>query len=176
MKFPQGPGNRETEVLLPGERSSAEGRAVGNRILLALPEAEYQALRPLLSSVVLTHHASLHEPGDKIEFVYFPNAGLVSLVVAMKEGKTVEVGAVGNEGLVGTPAVVGLDRSPHRAIVQITGDGLGFRPKPCGAHYRRHPSFNSSPVGTPCSRECKPLSLRPATGCMELSSASRAGY
>jgi CRP-like cAMP-binding protein len=124
MKFPQGLGNRETEVLLPGERSTAEGRAVGNRILLALPEAEYQTLRPLLSSVVLTHHASLHEPGDKIEFVYFPNAGLVSLVVAMKEGKTVEVGVVGNEGLVGTPAVVGLDRSPHRAIVQITGDGL----------------------------------------------------
>jgi len=124
MKFPQGPGNRETEVLLPGERSTAEGRAVGNRILLALPEAEYQTLRPLLSSVVLTHHASLHEPGDKIEFVYFPNSGLVSLVVAMKEGKTVEVGVVGNEGLVGTPAVVGLDRSPHRAIVQITGDGL----------------------------------------------------
>ena len=124
MKFSQGPGNRETEVLLPGERSTAEGRAVGNRILLALPEAEYQTLRPLLSSVVLTHHASLHEPGDKIEFVYFPNSGLVSLVVAMKEGKTVEVGVVGNEGLVGTPAVVGLDRSPHRAIVQITGDGL----------------------------------------------------
>ncbi len=54
MKFPQGPGNRETEVLLPGERSTAEGRAVGNRILLALPEAEYQTLRPLLSSVVLS--------------------------------------------------------------------------------------------------------------------------
>jgi CRP-like cAMP-binding protein len=42
----------------------------------------------------------------------------------MKQGKTVEVGVVGNEGLVGTAAVVGLDRSPHRAIVQITGDGL----------------------------------------------------
>ncbi len=59
--------------------------------------------------------------------MYFPNSGLVSLVVAMKEGKTVEVGVVGNEGLVGTPAAVGLNRSPHRAVVQIAGEGLRIR-------------------------------------------------
>jgi CRP-like cAMP-binding protein len=111
-------------MVLPGERTNAEGKAVDNRILLALPEAEYQMLRPLLTWARVPHHASLHEPGEKIEFVYFPNSGLVSLVVAMKEGKTVEVGVVGNEGLVGTPAVVGLNRSPHRAVVQISGEGL----------------------------------------------------
>jgi len=48
-------------------------------------------------------------------------------MVAMKEGKTVEVGVVGSEGLIGTPAVVGLDRSPHRAVVQISGDGFRIR-------------------------------------------------
>jgi CRP-like cAMP-binding protein len=124
---PQRPGNGEAELLLPGERTTAEGKAVGNRILLTLPEAEYQTLRPLFTSIRLPHHASLHEPGDKIEFVYFPNSGLVSLVVAMKDGKTVEIGVVGNEGLVGTPAAVGLNRSPHRAVVQIAGEGLRIR-------------------------------------------------
>jgi CRP-like cAMP-binding protein len=100
---------------------------VGNRILLSLPETEYQALRPFLSFVQMPHHASLHEPGERIEFVYFPNRGLVSLVVVMNQGKTVEVGVIGNEGLVGTPAAVGLNRSPHRAVVQIAGDGLRIR-------------------------------------------------
>jgi len=112
---------------LAGERTNIDGKAVANRVLLTLPDEEYQVLRPLLTYVSLPHHASLHEPGEKIEFVYFPNSGLVSLVVAMKEGKTVEVGVVGNEGLVGTPAAVGISRNPHRAVVQIAGDGLRIR-------------------------------------------------
>ena len=126
--MPPSPGGTgEPELFLSGERTNGEGKAVGNRILLTLPEAEYRTLRPLLSFVHLPHHVSLHEPGERIEFAYFPNRGLVSLVVAMKEGKTVEVGVVGNEGLVGTPAVVGLNRSPHRAVVQIEGDGFRVR-------------------------------------------------
>jgi CRP-like cAMP-binding protein len=118
------PGNGKPEFLLPGERTNGEGKPIGNRILLSLPESEYHLLRPSLTFVHMPHHASLHEPGERIEFAYFPNRGLVSLVVAMKEGKTVEVGVVGNEGLVGTPGAVGLNRSPHRAVVQIAGDGL----------------------------------------------------
>jgi len=114
-------------VLLPGERTNHEGRLVNNRVLLALPESEYQSLRPLLSFQYLPSHTSLHEPGEKLEFVHFPNRGLVSLVVVTREGKTVEVGVVGNEGLVGTPALVGLDRYPHRAVVQIAGDGFRIR-------------------------------------------------
>ena len=123
--------NRESEHLSPGElpsaRTTGEGGVVGNRILLSLPESEYHTLRPLLSFVPLPLDASLYEPGERIEFAYFPNRGLVSLVVATKEGKTVEVGVVGSEGLVGTPGIVGLSRSPHRATVQIIGDGLRIR-------------------------------------------------
>lgn len=114
-------------TLLPGERTNYEGKPVRNRILLVLPNGEYEALRPLLSLVELPRHTILHEPGEKLEFAYFLNRGLVSLMVATREGKTVEVGVVGNEGLVGMPAVVGLDRSPHRAIVQIAGDGFRLR-------------------------------------------------
>jgi CRP-like cAMP-binding protein len=114
-------------ILLPGERTNGEGKPIGNRILLSLPENEYRSLRPALNLVHLLHHANLHEPGEKIEFAYFPNRGLVSLVAAMKDGKTVEVGVVGNEGFIGTPGVVGLHRSPHRAVVQVAGDALRIR-------------------------------------------------
>ncbi len=59
-----------------------------------------------------------------MEFAYFPNCGLISLVVVMKDGRTAEAGIVGREGFTGTPAAVGLSTSPLRAIVQITGDGF----------------------------------------------------
>lgn len=130
MKWPllvQRPTNSEAELFLAGERTSGEGKPVGNRMLLSLPEAEYQVLRPHLNFIHLPHHASLHEPGERLEFAYFPNYGLVSMVVALKEGKTVEVGVIGNEGLIGTPAIVGLNRSPHRAVVQIAGTGHRIR-------------------------------------------------
>ncbi len=119
--------NLQPEPLLPGERTNFEGRPIGNRILLALPEAEFHTLRPLLNFEYLPSHTSLHEPGERLEFVHFPNRGLVSIVVATREGKTVEVGVVGNEGLVGIPALVGLSRYPHRAVVQIAGDGFRVR-------------------------------------------------
>ena len=119
--------NNDSEALHDLERTSCEGVPVRNRILLALPEAEYQTLRPHLSLVDLPPQTSLHEPGQTFEFVYFPNRGLISQVVVTGEGKTVEVGIVGNEGLIGTPAVVGINRSSQRALVQITGDGFRLR-------------------------------------------------
>jgi len=114
----------EARVLLPGERTNREGKSISNRILLALPDAEFEALRPFLSFQDLPRGMSLHEPGSKLEFVHFPNRGLVSLLVVTRDNKTVEAGVVGSEGLVGTAALVGFNRSPHRAIVQIAGDGL----------------------------------------------------
>jgi CRP-like cAMP-binding protein len=119
--------NNGTRVTEPEERTSCDGQPIRNRILLALPDAEYQTLRPCLSLVELPAQTTLHEPGERLEFAYFPNRGLISLLVVTREGKTVEVGMVGDEGLIGTPAVVGLNRSSHRAIVQISGDAFRLR-------------------------------------------------
>jgi len=121
------PPTQPTIALLPGERTNFEGRPIGNRILLGLPEADFQVLRSQLIFQNLSSHLNLHEPGEKLEFVHFPNRGLVSIVVVTREGKTVEVGVIGSEGLVGTPALVGLNRYPHRAVVQIAGDGFKIR-------------------------------------------------
>src|ERR1700726_998821 len=107
-----------------GQRTSAEGKQVSNKVLLATPDNEYESMRPDLTYVDLPHHLSLHEPTQKIEFVYFPNRGMVSQVVVTKDGRTVEVGVVGNEGYVGAGLAVGLSRSSVREIVQIAGDGF----------------------------------------------------
>src|SRR5580700_11138714 len=80
------------------QRTSVEGKQVSNRVLLATPDSEFELMRPDLTYIDLPHHLSLHEPAQKIEFVYFPNRGMVSQVVVTKDDRTVEVGVVGNEG------------------------------------------------------------------------------
>jgi CRP-like cAMP-binding protein len=102
-------------------------RAVRNSILTFLPEHEFRSVSDALEHVTLKRHDSLHEPGKDLEFVHFPNGGLISLVVATEDGKTVEAGVVGKEGIVGTPLVVGLHRSPLREIVQFPSDAFRIK-------------------------------------------------
>jgi CRP-like cAMP-binding protein len=105
-------------VVHADQRTNFEGKQVNNRVLLAAPDNEYQLMRPDLTYVDLPDHLSLHE------FVYFPNRGMVSQVVVTKDGRTVEVGVVGNEGYVGAGLAVGLTRSSVREIIQVAGDGF----------------------------------------------------
>jgi CRP-like cAMP-binding protein len=106
------------------QRTSVDGKQVTNKVLLATPDNEYELLRPDLTYIDLPHHLSLHEPTQNIEFVYFPNRGMVSQVVVTKDGRTVEVGVVGNEGYVGAGLAAGLTRSSVREVIQIAGDGF----------------------------------------------------
>src|SRR5450755_1862824 len=112
------------KIVQSGERTNAAGKPVGNLILLSIPDSDYRSLRPHLEYINLPNHLVLHEAGGKLEFAYFPNRGLISLVVVMKDGKTAEAGIVGSEGFTGTPAAVGLSRSTLQAVVQVTGDGF----------------------------------------------------
>jgi CRP-like cAMP-binding protein len=110
-----------------GLRTNSEGQPIKNRILLALPEDEFNSLRASLMFQNFSQHTTLYEAGATLEFAYFLNCGLVSVLVVTQQGKTVEVGVVGNGGMLGTPALAGLSRSPHRAVVQIAGDGFRVR-------------------------------------------------
>jgi CRP-like cAMP-binding protein len=109
------------------ERTTTAGNRVGNKILLSIPDKEYTLIRPHLEFLSLPHHLILYEPGQPLEFVHFPNAGMVSLVIATEDGKTVEVGEVGREGFAGIQAAVGIDRNQVREIIQIAGDGFRVR-------------------------------------------------
>jgi CRP-like cAMP-binding protein len=112
---------KQWPAALRGERSNAQGKAIQNQILLAIPQSEYRRIRPDLRFLVLPSHLSLHEPFEKEEFVYFPNSGMLSLVVVSGDGRAVEVGMVGNEGIAGMSSFVGLHGSPLREVVQIEG-------------------------------------------------------
>lgn len=101
--------------------------AIGNRILASLDPAEREGLWPFLELCPLTWHAVLHEPGEPLEFAYFPNSGVVSLVVTVNDGKSVEVAIVGREGFFGAALAGGFEKSAYRSLVQVPGDGYRIR-------------------------------------------------
>jgi CRP-like cAMP-binding protein len=115
---------KDPQIVQSGERTNAAGKPVSNIILLSISDGDYDSLRPHLEYVSLPNHLVLYEAGGRLEFAHFPNRGLISLVVVMKDGRTAEAGIVGNEGFTGTLAAVGLRSSPLQAVVQISGDGF----------------------------------------------------
>lgn len=110
--------------LAPQSGQPVAARTGENALLGSLPEGELAALRRDLEPVVLPRHRILHEAGERIHEAYFLNDGMASLVIFTREGKSVEVGMVGREGVVGTPLGVGLGRGPYRAVMQISGRGF----------------------------------------------------
>jgi len=99
-----------------------------NRLLGDLPGDEYDRLLPHLEKVSLPLRDILYEANKPITHVFFPLNGVVSLVIK-DGGFTLEVGIIGNDGLVGTPVFLGADRSPTQAIVQIPGEALRMEVK-----------------------------------------------
>jgi CRP-like cAMP-binding protein len=104
----------------PVSRTENTGKQIRNTILQAIPESEYSLLRSYLQTVRLEHQQILFQPNETIEYCYFPNSGMVSMVVVTKEGSSVEVGVVGFEGFVGLPVAFGFETSPLQAIIQVS--------------------------------------------------------
>jgi len=108
-------------------KSSSKGidpRSVHNEILLSLPTKECAAVLAELEFVQMRAYDLLNEMGQAIEFCYFMNSGMTSILTIMGDGKGVEVGLTGKEGFIGLPIIVGLKSSPTRAVVQITGSAF----------------------------------------------------
>lgn len=98
-----------------------------NRLLAALPKDEYQRLLPKLKPVPLVFREVIYESGDLIRNVYFPTSGIISLLAAVEDRATLEVGIVGREGMVGLPAFMGVKASGNRAVVQGTGEAMTMK-------------------------------------------------
>jgi CRP-like cAMP-binding protein len=92
-----------------------------NRLLGALPGAEYTRLVPHLKPVRLSAKQVLWEPEARIQSVYFPRTAVLSLLTPLANGLCVEAATVGCEGMAGTPVVLGVTTTSVRAIAQIPG-------------------------------------------------------
>lgn len=104
--------------MLPPPRHS---RFTENKILAGLNDLEIQGLLSQLDHVSLTQGEVIYEAQSRIEYVYFPGTAVFSMLCVMENGDTVEVGPVGDEGLVGLHIFLGAKTSPDRVIVHVAG-------------------------------------------------------
>jgi CRP-like cAMP-binding protein len=100
---------------------------VANSVLRALPRKDRDHILARGQQVKLTYGDVLNEPGDRIQHVYFPNAGLISLLTPVDGHLSVEVGMVGNDGMAGTPLILGINVSPVRVLVQGSGSAMRMK-------------------------------------------------
>jgi CRP-like cAMP-binding protein len=98
--------------------------AAPNRLLAALPAKEYARLLACFEPVTLTYGEVLYEPGEPMQYVYFPSDCVVSLLMVVEGHRALEVGLVGREGMVGSRLALGMTTASVRALVQGTGTAV----------------------------------------------------
>jgi CRP-like cAMP-binding protein len=118
-----------------------------NCILAALPPDQFQRLLPHLEPFDFSHGRVLYEIDGPIDYMYFPFGAMVSLVTQMLDGKIIEVGLVGKDGLTGLSALFGKNRSAERAIVQIPNGGMRVRTTVVKQEFARGEGLQKSVLG-----------------------------
>ena len=98
-----------------------------NHLLAVLPQSETDRLFPHMELVALPLGEALYEPGDHMDYVYFPTDSIVSLLYVMENGSSAEIAVVGNEGLVGIALFMGGETMPNRAVVQSKGNAFRLK-------------------------------------------------
>lgn len=107
-------------------------------MLAALPAEDYQRLRPHLEPVPLHNGQVLSWAGEPLEYVYFLDQGtVVSLVSTMADGSTIEVGLVGQEGMIDVSAFLSDSPLPIQSIVQVPGSGMRMPVRVLKAEFER---------------------------------------
>ena len=106
---------------------SSSRNPVGNQLIAALPQQEYERLLPHFEPVSLSIKQVLYEPNEPIEYAYFPNSGASSMLNLMEDGQTIEAATVGKEGMIGVPLLLGTNQIPLQVIMQVPGDGLRMK-------------------------------------------------
>ena len=105
-------------------RESSETRWQENRLLAALPERERTRLIPQLEILTLFAKETIYEAGEEMNYVYFPLDCIVVLISSVEATATVEVGLIGNEGLVGAQILMGAKHSTSQALILTEGKAL----------------------------------------------------
>jgi CRP-like cAMP-binding protein len=97
---------------------------IQNKLLAALPSAEYERLLPKLERVRLPLNQILFEPNQPLQYAYFPLDGVICLFNVMEGGQRIRAATIGNEGMVGVPLILGTGQTPLQAAIQISGEAL----------------------------------------------------
>jgi CRP-like cAMP-binding protein len=120
-------------------RGAPAAVAVRNSLLAALLATEYRRLLPRLEHVTLKRGDIVYRADQKIEYVYFPEEAVIAMVDTTDDGRTIEVGIIGREGIVGINIFLGGVITPDKAIVQLPGGAMRMKAK----DFRKEVRFGS---------------------------------
>jgi CRP-like cAMP-binding protein len=93
-----------------------------NRLLAQLPREQFEYLGSRMQGVDLPVNMPIYEPNVSIEYTYFPEQGMISVVSVMQDGDSIEIGTIGREGMAGA-FIQETDSLPYRFFVQMSGHG-----------------------------------------------------
>src|SRR5215204_7405966 len=98
---------------------ASDGRhPIQNRLLSVLPPAEFGIIKPHLEARAFEPGTMLARAGDAVRTCFFPNSGMVSLLCVTEQGRSVEAGFAGFEGMIGISVILGKNEMPYDALVQ----------------------------------------------------------
>jgi CRP-like cAMP-binding protein len=96
-------------------------RHLQNRLLAALPPTDFSLFDSDLRASTFKQGAIVQEAGEPVDQVYFPQTGMISLLVITQEGVGIEAATIGREGAIGLHRGLGKRRSFTRAVIQVSG-------------------------------------------------------
>src|SRR5919112_1436619 len=112
-----------------------------NRLLAALPDAEYGRILPHLGHVSFKLGEVVYESGGQMDHIYFPTTAIISLLYMMENGSSAEMGMAGNEGVVGVALFMGGNTMPNRAVVQSAGRAVRMKAQVLRDEFARGGAF-----------------------------------
>jgi CRP-like cAMP-binding protein len=114
-----------------------------NLLLASLPQADYEALLPDLHDVQIEHHQWLSRPNESTEHVYFPRGAVISMLVPMADGQSVEGATIGLEGLAGIAVFLGEQPTEDEVICQVPGPAARMTADRFRAAFERSPVLHA---------------------------------
>lgn len=97
---------------------------VENLILSQIPDPEYKLVRPYLESKETQDYEILHEAGERLDYAYFPNRGMISVVLEISDSRTLEVGVITKKGFAGEALTADQHTCPYKLICQPAMKGF----------------------------------------------------
>ena len=137
--YPDRVAGRDGHRPVPG----AHEPAPDNGLLSGLPANVRSQLDPLFERVSLSARKIIVQPNEPITHLWFPVTAVFSIITILPDGRAVEVGTAGPEGMVGLPVLLGVDSMPRQVFAQIAGDALRIDRAAFAMAVERHPGFHA---------------------------------
>ena len=115
-----------------------------NGLLARLTRGEKERLLPQFDLITLKLTEVVFAAGSEIKQLYFPITAVISTVALIGEGLRVETSLIGNDGVVGVSAFLGVSRTANESIVQSSGDALVIRAKTAQEEFKRVGPFHDA--------------------------------